>query len=478
MDVKEDIFGMRTCMVSGRIRTCFLLFLLSLVFLILNSCSPQNSVVEAPIESPEDFSLKGTEVIPDKWWFAFDDSELNDLVATVLDNNLIMEQNWQEFVAALALVKREKSFLFPEVNATAGAFLERPESEFGPGENIHAGLSASYEVDLWGRIRAAVDAEEFRAEAVFWDYRSAGMSISAETAITWYELLTARSQLTLVNKQIETNEDIVRLIRARFAGGQIRAVDILRQEQLLESTRAQKIAYETAIELLENQLAVLLGQPPQNDLELPQDSLPALPPLPETGLPLELIRRRPDVQQAYHLVLAADREMAVAIRNKYPRLSIDVTGDVISDNASSLFQNWAYSLAGNLVAPLLYGGRLNAEVERAEAIKVQRLYQYGQTVLVAFQEVEDALIREQQQKRRLEILERQLDLAEKTSRQLRISFLNGLSDYLDVLLSLDEEQQLQRDLREERQTLLEIRISLYRALAGGFETERENLLIE
>ena len=476
--VKKNIFRKKIGEVLNRIKASSDLLPTLFIFLLFNSCSPKIAPVEAPIESAEDFSITGTEILPDKWWFAFDDPELNELVSTALDQNLVMEQNWQEFLAALALVKREKSFFFPEIDARAGALLERPESQFGPGENLQLGLSASYEVDLWGRIRAGVDAEEFRAEAVFWDYRSAGMTISAETAVTWYELLTARKQLALVNEQIETNENIVKLIRARFTGGQIRAVDILRQEQLLESTRIQKIAYETEIELLENRLAVLLGTPPQNDLELPQDSLPALPPLPETGLPLELIRRRPDVQQAYNLVLAADRETAVAVRNKYPRLSVDVAGDVLVENSSSLFQNWAYSLAGNLVAPLLYGGRLNAEVERAEALEIQRLYQYGQTVLVAFREVEDALIREQQQKRRLEVLERQLELAQKTNRQLRIEFLNGLSDYLDVLLSLDQEQQLQRDLLQEKQTLLEIRIGLYRALAGGFETERENSLSE
>lgn len=389
--------------------------------------------------------------------------------------NLGLAANWQEFRAALAAVRYESSFLWPEIGASAGASFERPEPEFSNGEDYSTGLSASYEVDLWGRIRAGVQAEEFRAQASYYDYQSAAMTLSAETSITWYQLLTAKKQLALVNEQIETNEDIVRLIRARFTSGQIRAVDILRQQQLLESTREEKIFYETQLGLLRNELAVLLGKPPQNELEVIADSLPEIPPLPEVGLPLELIRRRPDVQQAYNLVLAADREMAEAIRSKYPRLSLNLGAFAFSNTSANLFQDWAYSLAGDLVAPLLYGGRFRAEADRTEALKKQQLFQYGQVVLVAFREVEDALIREKKQRERLEILERRLELSRKTNQQLRIEFLNGLSDYLDVLLSLDQEQALQRELISARQDLLESRIALYRALAGGFDPERPEL---
>ena len=242
---------------------------------------------------------------------------------------------------------------------------------------------------------------------------------------------------------------------------------------MLESTRNQKIAFETNVALIENQLAVLLGTAPQNLEELPKASFPELPELPNTGLPLELTRRRPDLKRAYSLVLAADRDMAVAVRNKYPSISLNLSAQARSNDFNALFKDWAYTLAGNIVAPLIYGGRLNAEVDRTEALKNQRLYEYGQTVLVAFREVEDALIQELKQKERITTLEKQLDLAAKTNKQLKLSFLNGLTDYLDVLLALDQEQQVQRDLINARQNLIEFRIGLYRALAGSFETERE-----
>lgn len=440
------------------------------------SCSPRISPTDAPIPEPETFSITGTTELSDKWWEHFKDPVLESLVEQGLKQNLELAGNWEQFRAALAVVDRESSFLWPQIDATAGTAVSRPQDEFSRNEDFRAGLSASYELDLWGRLRAAVQAEEFRAQATLLDYQAAAMSVSAEISITWFRLLSARKQLELADEQIETNQDIMRLIRARFTGGQIRAVDILRQEQLLESTRNEKIFYETQIGVLKNQLAVLLGQPPQNIDQLTEAALPEIPPLPDSGLPLELVRRRPDLKRSYNIVLAADREMAVAIRSKYPRISLDAVGQAQGDNFNTLFKDWAYTLAGNLVGPLFYGGRLNAEVDRTEALKNSTLYQYGQDVLVAFREVENALLREQKQNERILLLERRLDLFSKTNRQLKNEFLNGMTDYLEVLLSLDQEQQLQREMIQAQQERLEYRIALYRALAGGFETERmENI---
>lgn len=438
-----------------------------------NSCAPRITTVTPPVKNPEKFSYTGTEAIPEKWWKVFEDEQLNKLIDSALGNNLDLATTWAQFQEATAIKRAQSTFLLPDIEAEARAAVSRPKPDFAGGENMQLGLSAAYEIDLWGRIRASVQAEEFRMQASYYDYQAAAMSLSAEIANTWYRLLTTQQQLKLAREQIETNKDIIKLIRVRFGSGQIRAVDILRQTQLLESTKDLKIIYETNLELLKNELAVLLAIPPQNFERAITDSLPELPEIPATGLPLELVRRRPDVKQAFNLVLAADRDMAVAIRNKFPRISLALSAQVRSNSYNNLFQEWAYTLAGNIVAPLLYWGRLRAEVDRTEAIKNQQLYQYGQTVLIAFREVEDALLREQKQTERIKVLENRLDLAKKTNRQLRIEFVNGLSEYLDVLLALDQEQQLRRDMLEAKQQQLEIRIELYRALAGSFETNRE-----
>lgn len=437
------------------------------------ACTPKIRNVDLPIDSLQNFSHTGAGIMPQKWWTSFGDTTLNALVNSALSNNFDLATIWYQLRAAEEVVDRESSFLWPDIEIGAQSAVSRPEPDFAGGENTQLGLSAAYEIDLWGRIRSGIQAEKFRAQATLADYQTGAISLSAEIAITWYQLVATVNQLSLVEQQITTNENIIRLIRARFGTGLISAVDILRQMQLLESTRDQKILLETNQGLLENQLAVLLGKQPQAELDMQIDSLPTLPPLPESGLPLELVRRRPDIQSAYNLLLAADRDMAVAVTSKYPRLSVRFLVQQRSNDYSTLFQEWAYSIAGNLIVPLLYGGRLRAEADRTEAVKYQRLYEYGQTVLTAFREVEDALIQEIKFSERMDLLSRRLDLAQKTNDQLRISFLNGFSNYLDVLVSLDQEQQLRRDLIAASFAMVENRIALYRALAGGFETERE-----
>lgn len=449
----------------------FLLYCSGIVLLFFG-CSPKFSNIALPIEEVPEFSYTGSSVIEDKWWTAFQDKNLNQIIDSAMQSNFDLAATWQQFLAAKATVSREASNKWPQIEATAQSAENFPVNDFTGGENTQLGLSASYELDLWGRIRTGVQAEKFRAEASLFDYRTAAISLSAEIATTWYQLLAAKKQLQIAKNQIATNKDIIRLIRSRFVGGQIRAVDILRQAQLLESTKEQQIIFSTNVRLLENQLAVLLGRQPQEDITFKTVELPELSQLPEAGLPLELVRRRPDLQQSYALLLAADRDMASAIRSKYPRISIGARGQLRSNNFDNLFDNWAYSLAGNILAPLFYGGQLNAEVDRTEAIKQQRLYEYGQTTLIAFQEVEDGLVQDVMQKERLENIGRQLELAEKSNKQLRVEFLNGFSPYLDVLLGLDQEQQLRRDNVAAQSRQIQIRIGLYRALAGGFETAR------
>ena len=445
-----------------------------LLFLIcLIGCSPKIGSFQPPIEEPENFSAEGNAVFPDEWWTVFEDQQLNTLMDSAFAKNMNLISVWYQLKEVQAIRKGQSTFLLPDFEGRAQTAISRPEPDFAGGENTQLGITASYEVDLWGRIRASVQAEDMRVQATAFDYQAAAMALSGEITQVWFQLITTQKQLNLAQQQIENNEKIIKLIRVRFGAGQIKGVDILRQQQLLKATQNQQIIYETNLELLKNQLAILTGTPPQNfDLQV-KDSLPNLPPKPETGLPLELIRRRPDIQRAYSTLLAADRDMAAAVRNKFPRLSFNLSTQARSNNYSQLFSDWAYTLGANLLAPIFYWGRLRAEVDRTEAIKNQQLHQYGQSVLLAFQEVENALIQEQKQLERIEVLEERLIMSEKINKQLQIEFINGFTEYLDVLLSLNEQQQLQRDKLDAQQALYEFRISLYRALAGSFETERQ-----
>jgi len=444
--------------------------LISLV-LFLAACAPRVSNLDPGVLSAASFTRAGTEALSDQWWQAFSDEQVDRFVVSALDSNFSLEATWHRLRAAKARVDRESASFFPDLTGSAVGEIERSASV---GESLRLGLASDYELDLWGKIRSQVAAERFRFRASHADYQAAALTLAAEVVRTWYQLMDARSRLDLFERQIETNTQVLGLIRARFGSGQVRSVDIMRQEQLLESTREQKIGAQSRVQVLEHQLAVLLGRPPQQMIAYVPTELPAPPPIPDTGLPAALIQRRPDVRQSFNLLRAADRELAVAITNRYPRLTLSASTS--STNDGNGFEDWARNITGGLFAPIFNAGERGAEVRRTRALKDERLYRYGQTILTAFREVEDALVQEQKQSERIRSIETQVELARRSYDQVRLEYLNGITDYLNVLTALTAEQRLRRDLISAKLVLLEHRIALYRALAGGFDTGRDTNL--
>lgn len=423
--------------------------LIGVAAMVFSGCVDQEASLAPPVSMPSGFSQSGSEIPSDCWWTEFKSKELNSLVEEAFRSELTLKVAWERFREADAVVKRETASLFPQVDSyfesfrfdgpdggSSGNFSDTFNTQGGGAannftggsggddntrESLEFGFDASYEIDLWGRIRSTVDAEKFRAAATYADYQAIALTLSAEVTRTWVQLLEANSRLKLLNEQVDTNEKLVQQLRNQFAGGQARSVDVVRQRQLLSSTRQQTHFVEALIEVLENRLAVLLGRPAQYEIAYSRHGLPSLPPLPKTGIPIDLVRRRPDVQEAFNQLRAANREVAAAISDQYPRLSL--SANIYSEDdggAERLFEDWARAYTANLVVPLIDGGRRRAEVYRTETVENQRLYEYGQTILVAFQEVENALVQERLQIEQIRELELQVKYAEKAYDQLLV----------------------------------------------------------
>ncbi|MEC9373380.1 MAG: efflux transporter outer membrane subunit, partial [Planctomycetota bacterium] len=379
---------------------------------------------------------------------------------------------WERLMAARAVFRRARADLYPQLDGFGSAEV-RDGTGVDDETEFSLGLEASYEVDLWGRIQSTVDAERLRASATEADYRTAAITLSAAVALTWYQLAESRLQLELIESQIETNLRVLEVLEKRFAVGQSGSADVLRQRQLVESTREQAIVAQALVELFEHQLAVLEGRPPQGEEMYGSTRLPNVRETPSTGLPSELLQRRPDVRSALFVLEAADEDVAAAVADQYPRIDLAAALVTTAEDPSDLFSDWLASLAGQIVAPLIDGGRRRAEVERTVAVRRQRLAEYGQIVLDAFREVEDALTQETYEVRRISSLEQQLTISRSTLQQLRSQYLNGAADYIDVLTALQEQQEIERSLLASRLDRVAFRIALYRALAGGFTTARE-----
>ncbi len=431
-----------------------------------------------PIASPIDvsslaFSESGADTMDARWWTVFEDPALDAAIAEGLSDNFTVRAAWARLEAAEAVVRRARAPWFPSLTATTDVAIrsDRPvvDGDTGP---VTVGLAASWEIDLWGRIRAQVLGESAAREIVREDAHTAALSLSAQIADAWIAIGAAREELALLDEQLHANTGMAEVVEARFLNGVVRQADALRQQRLLEQTRAQQVARLEDLEVLEHQLAVLLGRPPTLAIDPIPTALPDAPPLPDAGLPAELVRRRPDVRAAEQAVRRADAGVAEAVADQFPRLTL---GGAISNAPASpqaLVSGWIGSFVANLLAPIFEGGRRKAEVRRARAEAEAILHEYGDAVLVAMQEVEDALARNRRQAQILANLDTQVDLATRTAEGLEAQYVGGLSvSYLDVLTAQTTAQQLRRQHIDARARLLTLRVDLYRALAGALPAD-------
>lgn len=436
----------------------------------LGSCAYPQLDGNLPLQDSPPFSSAGDQEVPNRWWEELDNPALASQINLALGGNFTLEAAWERVIQARLLAWQQATNLYPDLNGVADA-----DGTFVKGRDLGIfglGLQYSYEPDLWGRIQASVEAERLRTLSRQADYQTTALTLSAEIAGTWFALVEAHAQYQLIQAQIETNQKGVTLLEARFAGGEANAsADVLRQRQLVDSTREQAVISQVRIEQLEHRLAILTGQPPQDKTYEVGFDLPELPPLPSTGLPADLLQRRPDVRRDYLALLAADRDVASAVSAQFPRLDLTASLTTAAESPENLFREWIASLAGQFVAPLFNAGELRAEVRRTEAIVRQRVAEYGQTVLVAYREVEDALAREKYARERIVLIESQIKLAGDALELLREQYFTAVSDYLSVLAATTELQRLQRADLSTRLELVLARIELYRSLSGGFQLE-------
>jgi len=463
-------------------------FLLLACCLLAGSCAARPGGVAAPVKPPRAFSRTGVAAVPDRWWTALGDTSLNRLMDEALAGNFTIRTAWARLDQARAVALKSGADVYPGLSAEGRGSRTRTEtsaatagsaastSSDGDGvtyQNSFAlGLTVSYELDLWGRVRSLRDAAALDFCASREDLHAAAMTVSAAVADTWYRLLEQRGQLALLARQEKTNQDYLELVTLRFRKGRSPAADVLRQRQLLESTKGEKARAEAGLKVLEHQLSILLGKAPGAVDGGKNRTLPDLPGLPKTGLPAELLKKRPDVRAAAARVRAADERSDAAAADRFPKISLSASADTSSSRFHDLFDDWLATLAANVAAPLLDGGRRAAEVDRTRAVTAERVAVYGQAVLNAFKEVEDALVQETQQGLFTASLERQAELSRQVVVQVRTRYTKGASDYLHVLDALRSRQSLERSLLSAKRQLVGYRIDLYRALGGAWPLDR------
>ncbi|MGB2863429.1 MAG: efflux transporter outer membrane subunit [Sedimentisphaerales bacterium] len=450
----------------------FLLVLLVLTIIAMAAgCSDPVKNPTMPTEIPNSFSTTGTEPLPDNFWQAFEDDQLDTLIDQALANNFNLETAWDRLAQAQAVAKKSEAALWPQAELDAGFRRSRQENQdiITYSSLYSLGIAAGYEVDLWSRLKSSQKAAWLDVQAQRDAVNTAAITVTASITNTWYQLAEVKALIQIAAEQIETNRQVLEIVTVKFRKGAASAADVLRQRQLVASTEALLIVVEEAEELLQYQLSVLVGNQPELTWQKTSIALPDLPPMPSLGVPADVLWRRPDVRRDFRQLQAADQRLAAAVAEQYPRISIAASVDSSAVSVHDLFDDWLANLAANAIQPLFDGNRRKAEVQRQQAVVQERVHIWGQTILDALWDIEAALTQERQQKQLLESLNLQLGLARETYQHNRERYIKGQTDYIRVLESLQSLQALERNVVTAQRALIGYRIDLYRSIAGPFD---------
>ena len=463
-------------------RTARLIWLLGSVVL---GGAPLGCAVKQP-PSPADALagvLPGTTAVPPEWtatagadgaviteWLStFQDAQLEGLVDEALKNNLDLAAAAARVDGAAALATAARALLYPHLTATGLAgVVSRDGSTRDRSGSV---LDVAWELDLWGRVRAAGASAEAVRDATAADALSARQSLAALVATSWYQTIaTERLRATAITAA-SVYEDLLRLVQARKDVGQVGAQDVALAGADLDRARERERAFAASLQEIMRGLEVLVGRYPAAELRLAPDMPPVPAPIPD-GLPSELLERRPDLVAAERRVASAFHAVQSAKAARLPRFTLTAGGGRSSGELIRLIGAGAgFWRAGiEVFAPLFLGGALQAQVRFATADQEASLALFGQAALRAFSEVESSLGNEPllaDQQRNLEGV-----LAQDTEalRLGRLRYEAGATDLLHVLEIQKRVLDSQFALVEIRNDRLANRIALHLALGGGFTT--------
>ncbi|MFC5480301.1 efflux transporter outer membrane subunit [Massilia suwonensis] len=412
-----------------------------------------------------------------QWWLAFQDPRLTELVDEATKNNASLAVAAARVKQARAIAGIAQADRLPQVGLGVGAQRARPApleagGSLAPQNSYSASLSASYEVDLFGRVSSSVEAARQDAGASEASYRSVLLSLQADVAQQWFRLRALDAELATVDSAVRLREESVRVNQRRFDLGDIGEFDLTRAKTELSATRAEAIGLERQRTTAEHALAVLLGRPAARfaatSSPLPEDlALPAIP----AGLPSTLLERRPDIAAAQRAMEAANARIGVARAAMFPALNINAAGGGVGASMADVF-NWSsrsWVLGALLSLPIIDGGRNKANVTRSEAALEEAVAAYRQSVLVAFAEVEDNLAG-------VRILAEQgveVDDAVRSARRsaelARKLYDAGRSSYLDLLDAQRNLAAVERSAVQLRGNQVLTSVALIRALGGGWD---------
>lgn len=418
-----------------------------------------------------------------EWWKQFGDPVLDALIAEALASNLNVKQAAANVQQAAALLTETQSQFYPQVGYDVQGARQRSSIDALPNREVtrtatsySALASASWEIDLWGRIRRQTESAQANLLATDDARRGVILSLVAQVANNYLTLRALDEQLEVARKTLATYDESLRLFELQFKYGVVSQMNVAQAKSQSQTAAAQIPAIEQQIVQTENALCVLLGRNPGRIARGKEVRDLTVPPTPE-GLPSQLLERRPDVMQAEQQLVAASAQIGAAKALYFPTISLTGAIGGVSADLSDLLKNpsrvWSYG--GGLLGPIFTGGAITGQVRQAEAAQQAALYNYERTAQSAFADVENALIVQQKSRERLVAQQGLVEALSDYTRLARLQFDGGYAPYSTVLQA---EQQLfpaELTLAQNRAQVFGAVVGVYQSLGGGWVTIAEDM---
>lgn len=456
----------------------------ALALMLLTGCTVGPDYQRPTVDMPKDWRVQAreaTNLADTDWWRQFNDPVLSELIAAALRENkdlLIATARIEEYAGRLGMTRAD---FFPQISGT-GQYSRQQVTETGDNRYTAAyktdtdtyatTLNAGWEIDLWGKIRRSTEAARAQLIASEEGRRGVILSLVSNVAGAYINLRALDRQLEISRSTAKTRGDAYKLFQERFSGGLISDLELSQNRSQYEEALASIPPLEQAIGQQENGLSVLLGRNPgaiARGKRIEQMGLPTV----VAGMPSELLVRRPDIREAEQNLIAANAQIGVAKAAYFPSISLTGAFGYASGDLSNLFQGpskvWSYTAP--ISVPIFTAGKIRGSVKQAEAIQQQALLGYQQAIQNGFREVNDALVAQQQTGNQLEAQFRQVESLRQYADIARMRYDNGYTDYLTVL---DADRSLfnaELSLTKTQGALHQARISLYKAMGGGWVKE-------
>jgi len=473
--------------ISVRLQTKFFSLSLGLVAMgVLAGCNMGPKYVRPNYTAPPTFrgadgaaiSSDPKQSLGDEQWSAvYQEPELQGLIRKALANNYDVRIAAQHILEQQSQLKITRSQEFPLITVGGTGLGAALPSSLGTqiGSSLVDGgfsLSASWTPDFWGYYRKQTEAARAQLLAQTWAQRAVRLTLVQQVATAYLQIRALDRQLEITKQTIKARQDSVDLTKTLENGGSVPLSDVRQAEQLLYTATSEIPQIEQQIQQQENAIALLMGENPgpiahtdPNALTPPPQDLP-------TGLPSQLLERRPDIQQAEATLIAANAQIGVARAQFFPSLSISASGGVGGDSLSSIFDpagKTIYGL-GSLVQPLFEGGKLRGQLQLSEQTKEEMVLTYQKTIAGAFRDVSNALIALKKQRAYREEQEKLVAAAQDAVRLARMRYQGGSTSYLEVLTTDSNLYAAQLNLVNAQQGEALTIVQLYSALGGGWQS--------